>query len=102
MVFSPDQPTVATHRSPDSAVTMILVPVVVGAAVAVALGVYGRVHQPTGVAINVAGFSGAQAAKSWLATGAFLLAGIQLLSALAMWGKLPGAPWVPTLHRWSG
>jgi hypothetical protein len=67
------------------------VPIVVGAAVAVALGVYGRLHEPTGVAISVAGFSGAHAAKSWLATGAFLLAGIQLVSALAMWGKLPSA-----------
>ncbi|MGH3812299.1 MAG: DUF6529 family protein [Pseudonocardiaceae bacterium] len=102
MTFSRDQPTVAAHRAPDSAVTMILVPIVAGAAVAVALGVYGRLHEPTGVAINIAGFSGAQAAKSWLATGAFLLAGIQLVSARAMWGKLPGAPWMPALHRWSG
>jgi hypothetical protein len=60
---------------------MILVPTVAGAAVAVALGVYGRLHEPTGVAISIAGFSGAQAAKSWLATGAFLLAGSQLVSA---------------------
>jgi hypothetical protein len=81
---------------------MILAPIIAGAAVAIALGIYGQLHEPTGIAINIAGFSGAQAAKSWLATGAFLLGGIQLLSALAMWGKLPGAPWVPTLHRWSG
>ncbi len=102
MAFSRDQPTVAAHRPPDSAVTMMLVPIVVGAAVAVTLGVYGQLHEPTGIAINIAGFSGAQAAKSWLTTGAFLLAGIQLVSALAMGGKLPDAPWVPTLHRWSG
>ncbi|MDQ3764193.1 MAG: DUF6529 family protein [Actinomycetota bacterium] len=81
---------------------MVLVPIAVGAAVAIALGVYGRLHEPTGIAINIAGFSGAQAVKSWLTTGALLLAGIQLVSALAMWGKLPGRPWVPTLHRWSG
>ncbi len=102
MAFSRGQPTVATHRSPDSTGTMILGPIVVAAAVAVALGVYGRLHEPTGVAINIAGFSGAQAAKSWLATGAFLLAGLQLVSARAMWGRLPSRPWVPTLHRWSG
>lgn len=102
MAFPRDRPTVAAHRPPDSALTMMLVPIVVGAAVAVALGVYGRLHEPTGIAINIAGFSGAQAAKSWLTTGAFLLAGIQLASALAMWGKLPDAPWIPTLHRWSG
>jgi hypothetical protein len=98
----PRQPTVATHRPPVTAARMILMPIVVGAAVAVVLGVYGRLHEPTGIAINIAGFSGTQAVKSWLTTGAFLLAGIQLVSALAMWDKLPGAPWVPTLHRWSG
>ncbi|MGH3872025.1 MAG: DUF6529 family protein [Pseudonocardiaceae bacterium] len=102
MAFSPDQPRVAAHRRPDSATTMIVVSIVVGAAVAVALGTYGRLHEPTGVAINVAGFSEGRAAKSWLATGAFLLAGVQLVSALAMWGKIPGPPWVPALHRWSG
>ncbi len=102
---SDDQPTVVTHRPPDSSnttVAMILVPILVGAAVAVVLGVYGRLHEPTGIAINVAGFSGAQAAKSWLTTSAFLFGVLQLVSALVMWGKLPGAPWVPTLHRWSG
>ena len=102
MAFSRTQPTVAIHRPPDPVTTMILLPIVAGAAVAVALGVYGRLHEPTGIAINIAGFSGAQAVKAWLTTGAFLLAGIQLVSALVMWGKLPGPSWVPTLHRWSG
>jgi hypothetical protein len=44
--------------------------------------------------------------KSWLATLAFGLAILQLTSALAMFGHLPGirrAPrWVPFAHRWSG
>jgi hypothetical protein len=102
MAFSRSQPTVAIHRPPASPATMILLPIAVGAAVAVALGVYGRLHEPTGIAINIAGFSGAQAVKAWLTTGAFLLAGVQLVSAQAMWGKLPSPPWVPTLHRWSG
>jgi hypothetical protein len=76
-----------------------------GATVAVVLGVYGRLHQPTGVAVNVAGFSGPLEAKVWLATGGFVLAVVQLISALAMYGRLPvGAAfqaWGP-LHRWSG
>lgn len=82
-----------------------LVPALVAAAVAVGLGAYGKVHDPTGTAFNLAGFSSPGAVKSWLATGAFFFALIQLLSALAMYGRLPGvrAPsWTGALHRWSG
>ena len=49
---------------------------------AVGLGVYGRTHEPTFFAINLAGFSSGTAAKAWLATGAFVLAVVQLVSAL--------------------
>jgi hypothetical protein len=83
----------------------VLVPLLIGAAVSVALGVYGKVHSPTGVAVNITGFSSAQTVKVWLATGAATFAVVQFLSALAMYGKLPGilAPsWTGTLHRWSG
>ena len=76
-----------------------------GAAVAVALGAYGRLHSPTGIAVSVAGFSSPQTVKVWLATGAVFLAVIQLVSASAMYGKLPGArapEWTGTAHRWSG
>ncbi|GAA1373556.1 DUF6529 family protein [Catellatospora chokoriensis] len=68
------------------------------------LGVYGSVHTPTGIAVNVAGFSGPQTVKVWLATGAALLALVQLVSAFAMWGKFgPRVPsWIGPLHRWSG
>ncbi|GII80245.1 hypothetical protein Sru01_52270 [Sphaerisporangium rufum] len=82
-----------------------LLPLLAGGLVAVALGVYGRAHPPTGYAVGLAGFSGALAMKAWLTTGAFVLAVVQLLSALAMYGRLPGvtAPsWTGTLHRWSG
>jgi hypothetical protein len=77
----------------------------VGAAVAVTLGAYGRVHTPTGFSVNVAGFSGPLEVKVWLASLAVLLAVVQLASALAMYGRIPGlsAPdWVSTVHRWSG
>ncbi|MFF4546098.1 DUF6529 family protein [Streptomyces sp. NPDC001435] len=79
-----------------------LVPALVAAAVAVALGVYGKVHHPTGTAFNLAGFNSTGAVKSWLATTAVFFAVIQLVSALMMYGKLPGPGWAPVLHRWSG
>ncbi|GAA1612467.1 DUF6529 family protein [Catellatospora bangladeshensis] len=82
----------------------LYVPLLLGAVVAVTLGVYGNVHTPTGVSVNVAGFSGPMEVKVWLASGAALLALVQLVTALAMWGKLgPGMPsWLGPLHRWSG
>jgi hypothetical protein len=60
MAYSNDPPAVATQRPPDSQVALVVVPLAVGAAVAVALGAYGRLHEPTGFAVNVAGFSGPQ------------------------------------------
>jgi hypothetical protein len=78
----------------------------IGSLVSVVLGVYGSLHEPQLVSINVAGFSGTQAVKAWLTTLAFLLALVQLWSALVMWGRMPGmrtAPsWIGGLHRWSG
>ncbi len=76
----------------------------VGSLIAVALGVYGRLHEPTFVGLNIAGFSSGLAAKAWLTTGAFVLALVQLGSALVMYGRIPvRAPsWTGTLHRWSG
>lgn len=100
-----DQPATMTHRARGSNPAVILVPLVVGFAVAIALGAYGRLHEPTGIAVSIAGFSGARSVKAWLATVVFLLALVQLGSALAMAGRLPGrvAPsWTPVLHRWSG
>ncbi|WP_435613036.1 DUF6529 family protein [Streptomyces sp. bgisy159] len=87
---------------PAGGVTALLVPALVAAAVAVALGVYGRVHDPAGTAFSLAGFSGTGAVKSWLATTAVLLAVVQSVSALMLYGRLPGPRWVPVLHRWSG
>ncbi len=52
-------------------------------------------------------FSTAIAGKAWLATGAFVLAIVQVLTASRMWGKLKRV--VPVsfatsrrIHRWSG
>jgi len=101
---SPSAPVAAPIAAPRGAGALIAV-LLIGAAVSVVLGVYGRLHSPTGVAINVAGFSGPQEVKVWLATVAGILALVQLVSALVMYGKVPGvhAPsWIGTLHRWSG
>src|SRR5689334_25437033 len=83
----------------------LLVPLAVGAAVSVTLGAYGKLHSPTGVAVNIAGFSSPLTVKVWLASGAATFAVVQLVSALVMYGKVPGvrAPrWIGRLHRWSG
>ncbi|WP_432844324.1 DUF6529 family protein [Dactylosporangium sp. CA-092794] len=83
----------------------LLVPLLVACLVAAGLGVYGKVHEPTGIAVNLAGFSGPQTVKVWLATVAFLLALVQLFTALVMYGRIPlfrGAGWLGPVHRWSG
>ena len=80
--------------------------VLVGAAVAVAMGVYAGVHEPAGRPLFLLGFSGMLQMKSWLTTAAVLLLVVQLVTALWMWGRLPGAgpapSWAPLLHRWVG
>jgi hypothetical protein len=83
----------------------VVVALGIGALVAVGMGVYGKMHEPTGEALNLAGFSSGIAAKAWLGSAAFVLAIVQVLSAMAMWGRLPG--WnaghgTAVMHRWSG
>jgi hypothetical protein len=77
-----------------------------GAAVALLLGVYARVHTPAGRPLFTLGFSGMLQMKVWLSTVAVLFVLSQLVTALWMWGRLPGAgaapPWVVPVHRWSG
>ena len=90
---------------PVRAAGRVVLPLSVGAAVAVVLGLYGRLHDPTGVAVNVAGFSSPRSVKAWLATLALLLALVQLVSAMALFGHLKalaGRRWIGPLHRWSG
>jgi len=75
----------------------------IGTAVSFGLGVYGRLHTPTGNAVNIAGFSSGAAAKAALASVAMALAIVQIVTALGIFGRIPlrGA-WVGTVHRWSG
>lgn len=83
----------------------VLVPFGIGAAVAVAAGVYGRVHDPTFETPYRLFFSGTINLKSWFTTLILVLAGFQVISALRIYGRLgSGAPpsWFGQLHRLSG
>jgi Family of unknown function (DUF6529) len=85
----------------------LLTAALIGGALAISLGVYGRVHEPTGVPNLVfVQVSKMLPLKAWLATVAALLALAQLTTALMMWGKI-GNPdnrpaWVKPAHRWTG
>ena len=79
-------PVTGTADSAPHRASVLIVPFLIGAAVTVLLGVYGGLHEPTGIAVSIAGFSGPLAAKVWLATVAVVLAVVQLFSALAMYG----------------
>jgi hypothetical protein len=98
-------PTSARHLTP---AVRTLVPLLVGAAVSLTLGVYARTHEPTHRAITTFGFSDVLHMKAWLTTLVAALALVQLVSALRIYGHLDGsgnraAPhWVTVLHRSSG
>ena len=76
----------------------------VGSLFSVGLGVYGRLHEPTFFALDLARFSCGLAAQAWLTTVAFVLVLVQLVSALVMYGRIPVRTswWIDGLHRWSG
>jgi Family of unknown function (DUF6529) len=107
--FDPQAATATELQAPGggrpSSATVLLVPALAGCAVSLALGIFGHLHNPTRVAVDVIGFSGPLSAKTWLSTVATLLAVVQLVSAMVMYGKLPriAAPsWIGGLHRWAG
>jgi hypothetical protein len=84
----------------------ILIPLLVGAAVAVGLGVYGNVHDPTGRSIFSLVFTKTINMKTWFATGVLALGSFQVLSALWIYGRLgirrPAPSWLGKVHRASG
>jgi Family of unknown function (DUF6529) len=109
----PEPPVMATavrpplpQGRPVSGTRPLLAASIAGGAVALALGTYGNVHEPTGDSIATFGFPAVLPMKAWFATAVFALALAQLVSALALWGRLPGvrsAPgWLAPVHRWSG
>jgi Family of unknown function (DUF6529) len=98
-------PTRRDPIQPDPSARLLVVPALVGGLVALSLGIYGRLHPATGVAVDIVGFSSPATVKAWLASVAILGALVQLLTALLMYGKVPGigAPsWAGGVHKWSG
>lgn len=93
--------TSAEHAGTGRAAVLFLA----GAAVAVLLGVYGRVHDPTGETVAVLFFRDQITMKAWFATVAALSVVVQVASALRLYGKVgDGAPpgWLGDAHRLSG
>jgi hypothetical protein len=92
------------HR--DGASNGLLLAGLLGAAVAVALGIYSNAHDPAGDLSITLGFTSTFSMKVWLATIATAFALMQLVSALWIYGRLPvgaQAPsWLGTVHRISG
>jgi hypothetical protein len=82
----------------------LLAAVGLGAAVALTLGIYGRVHDPSQELVFTLVFSSTIAMKVWLASIALAFAVVQVVTALWVYGRLPWtAPsWLGTVHRISG
>jgi hypothetical protein len=95
--------TKETSANPNGRLGALLL---VGGLVAVALGVYAKVHNPAARPLFTLGFSGVLQMKTWLTTLAVALIIVQLGTALWMWGRLPGVgaggASVGWVHRWSG
>jgi len=88
-----------------SAGPRLAIALLAGAAVAVFLGVYGRVHDPTGETAVVLFFRDQITMKAWFATVAVLCAVVQIGSALRLYGKVgrgPAPGWLGDVHRLSG
>ena len=83
---------------------VVLGAVTTGALLSVALGVYGRVHTPTGRPITLLGFDSTIQMKVWLALATGVLVLAQLGTALWMYGRLgrPAPPRIPLVHRTLG
>ena len=86
--------------------SVAFVALLVGAGVAVALGVLGRAHTPSYASLPSMGFSSAGTFKSWTTSLVLVLALGQLVSALLALRPPPrgGRPptWLGTAHRTSG
>jgi hypothetical protein len=89
-----------------SAPVKLLAIVVAGALVSVLLGVYGKVHDPTGEKPYTLFFSDTINLKVWFASVALLLAAVQVLLALRLYGKIhiprQEPPWLGDAHRLTG
>jgi hypothetical protein len=94
-----------TFPQRDPAAGRLLLAGVLGAVVALTLGIYGRAHDPASDLTITLGFTNTITMKVWLATIALLFAVVQVMSALWIYGRLPlgAAPsWLGGFHRVSG
>src|SRR3954451_23817936 len=82
----------------------LLTAALAGAAVAVALGVYGHVDDPSQKLVFTLFFTSTISMKVWFATVAVAFALVQVGTAVWLYGKLPWKPesWTGDAHRVSG
>jgi Family of unknown function (DUF6529) len=82
-----------------TASSRLLVVLLVGAAVSLALGAYGKIHDPTGEQPYTLFFSSTIHLKVWFATGVLTLATVQVYVGARLYGKVP---WPRHMPSWLG
>lgn len=94
----------ADTTAPTKSLAVPLTAFAVGAVVAVLVGVFGKVHDPTLQGTTTLGFRTVIDMKVVLATVVGVLAVLQILGGLWIYGRLgrPAPSWVGTAHRISG
>jgi Family of unknown function (DUF6529) len=102
-----DTTTTATAPAPTGKQLGLVFVFLSGAIIAIGIGVYAKLHTPSGRPVTTLGFSGLLQMKAWLTTAATALLIVQVVTALWMWGRLPriagyAPPWAQVLHRFSG
>jgi hypothetical protein len=83
----------------------LVIPLLVGAAVSLGLGVYAHDHDPTGHSIFSLVFTKTLNMKAWFATGALTLALFQVASGPRIYGLIgrgPAPSWLGPAHRVTG
>jgi hypothetical protein len=99
--------TVATPaRTSGDAARRLVAVLLVGGAISLALGVYGKVHDPTHEQPYTWFFSSTIQLKVWFATAALVLAVVQVLLGMRLYDKISiprRAPsWLSDAHRLTG
>jgi hypothetical protein len=96
--------TTAPDSTAPKSMAIPLTALAAGAVVAVLVGVFGRLHDPTLVGTTTLGYSTVLAMKTVVATGIAVLVVVQGITALWIYGKLGiRAPsWLGRAHRASG
>jgi len=84
----------------------LVLPLVIGGAISLMLGVYGRNHDATGRGLITLFFTSGIYLKAWFATAAVACGLFQVLSALRLYDKIhiprTFPPWLGQAHRLSG